>query len=132
MFSLVLVVRLVFLVGERKLLVYTVTYCRRHILPVTQSSKAGRGHALVMAGDEPAGGEGGPSEGITFDFKKVVVGYWAGDRAVLTHVLIVSILVQVVFWFADFKFAIAYDPTLLAGNKDFCVGFYINVVFKLV
>jgi hypothetical protein len=50
----------------------------------------------------------------SIDFRREVREILGGGTAGTIHVLIVSVLIQVIYWFSDFKIVIAYVPYVMA------------------
>jgi hypothetical protein len=110
LFVVLIVVRVLFLVGEHALLVRMITYYQR-VLVIQGTHSTHKGSSLIMAGDQLLGG--GTAVRTTIGFKKEVRRILGGNLSRTTHVLILSIFVQVTYWFSDFKIVIAYDPYTL-------------------
>jgi hypothetical protein len=105
----VLVVRVLFLTGEHALLVRMIAYYQRvGVTQVTHSTH--RGGSLILLGDQLAGG--GKAVGTTIGFKEYVRQLLGGATSLSMHVLILSIFVQVTFWFLDFKARLDYGLRL--------------------
>ena len=77
---------------------------------VTQATHSThRGSFLILIGDELIGGESAVETII--GFKKDVQELLGGNNSWVTHVLIVSIIIQVTHWFSDTKTTAVYDPS---------------------
>jgi hypothetical protein len=110
LFAVLIVVRVLFLVVEHALLVRMITYYQR-VLVIQGTHSTHKGSSLIMAGDKLHGG--GIAVKTTIGFKKEVRRILGGASSWTTHVLILSVFVQVTVWCADFRTTIfvAYDPS---------------------
>jgi hypothetical protein len=110
LFSSVLLVRVLFLMAEHALLLRMISYYQ--CAGVTQATHSTyRGSSLIVSGDKLMGG--GIAVGTTIDFKKEVRELLGGGNSWAIHVVMISIVVQVTHWAADYKMSQAsgYDPT---------------------
>jgi hypothetical protein len=113
MFAILLVVRVLFLIGERAILLRLITYYQRVAVRQAPHS-AYKGSPLILAGDELVGGESAVKTSI--DFKNGVRQLLGGDTAMSTRLLLVSVFVQVTFWFSEMKISIAQSRTEFDQN----------------
>jgi hypothetical protein len=110
LFSSVLLVRVLFLMAEHALLLRMISYYQR--AAVTQATHSTyRGSSLIVSGDKLIGG--GIAVGTTIDFKKEVRGLLGGENSWTIRVVMMSTVVQVTHWSADYKLSgvSGYDPT---------------------
>jgi hypothetical protein len=105
--GVVLVVRVLFLVGERTLLLHMITYYQDVKMTHTTHNLQKDSH-LSKSGHQLS--EGSQVVRSSIDFRRDVREILGGDTSGTIHVLIVSILIQVIYWFSDFKIVIGYDP----------------------
>jgi hypothetical protein len=112
LFGIVLVVRVLFLIGERRLLLHTINYYQRVMMTqTTPRSKTLKRSSLILLGDQCM--RGGVAVESAIDFRRVVREILGGDTSGTIHVLIVIIFVQVTYWISEFKIVTAYDPSKL-------------------
>jgi hypothetical protein len=111
LFGVVLGVRVLFLIGERALLQRVITYYQHvEVAHVTHSrQKTG---PLPLPGDQlgEGEGEGGMVIESSIDFRKEVQEVLGGNTSGTICILIVSVVIQVTYWFSDFKSVIGYYP----------------------
>jgi hypothetical protein len=110
LFGVVLGVRLLFLVGEHKLLLHIITYYQDVVkTPITHSTQ--KVSSSTLPKDLLS-----LSKKSSIDFRREVREILGGDTSGTIHVLIVSVLIQVIYWFSDFKIVIEYDPSTISNN----------------
>jgi hypothetical protein len=110
LFGIVLAVRVLFLIGEKRLLLHTINhYQRLRTTPSTVKSDAAS--CLILAGEPCVGG--GVAVESAIDFKRGVREILGGDTQSTIHVLIVIIFVQVTYWISEFRMVTVYDPSKL-------------------
>jgi hypothetical protein len=106
--GVVLGVRVLFLLGERTLLLRMITYYERIVMNHA-TSRTRKDSALTLPGDKLNGG--GKVVHSSVDFRREARKILGGEHSGTIRVLIVCVLIQIILWFSDFKIVVAYDPS---------------------
>jgi hypothetical protein len=101
LFGFVLLVKVLFLLAERSLLLRVITYYQRTGAITTATLSTGRGSSLVLSGDKLVGG--GCAVKASIGFKNEVREILGCRGSCLTHLLLVAAFIQVTYWVADFR-----------------------------
>jgi hypothetical protein len=100
LFGVVLGVRVMFLLGERALLLHMITKYQRIVMT----------HCTHTTRTEDQVSGGGKVVEFSIDFRREVREILGGDASGTIHILIVSVLIQTLHWFSEFKVTPGYTP----------------------
>jgi hypothetical protein len=119
LFSIVLFVRVLFLMAEHALLLRMISYYQR-VAVIQATHSTNRGSSLVVSGGTQL--EGVSAVGTTIGFEQKVRELLGGKHSWTIHVVMISIVVQVTYWSADYKMSrVLDDPNIyniLANNLE--------------